>query len=116
MSKDLAFTEHEAPLRLPPRRYLAARRTLPTAHRVRVAGDRDAPLRRLLRGAVPCQASGSTSGEIRDLFTGAMTRAAREQKLGRKGVSNSWEFWQQDNEQTAITGGNGGDAEEEEAE
>jgi hypothetical protein len=45
-----------------------------------------------------------------------MTRAAREQKLGRKGVSNSWEFWQQDNEQTAITGGNGGDAEEEEAE
>jgi hypothetical protein len=71
-------------------------------------------------------ASGPAIGEICDSFTEAMTRATEKQRekqnLGRKGVSNGWEFWQWDGKPADITGGNGGDegedgsAEEEETE
>jgi hypothetical protein len=62
-------------------------------------------------------ASGPAIGEICDSFTEAMTRATERQRekqnLGRKGVSNGWEFWQWDGKPAAIAGGDGGDEEEE---
>jgi hypothetical protein len=60
-------------------------------------------------------ASGPAIGEICDSFTEAMTRATEKQRerqnLGRKGVSNGWEFWDWDGKPVDITGG---DEEEEE--
>ena len=61
-------------------------------------------------------ASGPAIGEICDSFTEAMIRATEKQRekqnLGRKGISNGWEFWQWDGKPTGITGD--GDAREEE--
>jgi hypothetical protein len=71
-------------------------------------------------------ASGPAIGEICDSFTEAMIRATEKQRekqnLGRKGVSNGWEFWQWYGKPADSASGNGGDdaddggAEEEEDE
>ena len=53
--------------------------------------------KRLKSGKQICLASGPAQGQICDSFSEAMLLATEEQRrrenLGRKGVSNGWDFW-----------------------